>query len=302
MQILVPLDATASDDIGPAVERLRALAGDETGLVAHVTGPGGLLADFAEVFESIDTTLLFATAAVVFVILVVVYRSPIFVPVLVSAGLSLTVAQAVVYLLAREELLTVNGQSAGILLVLVFGAGTDYALLLISRFREELERHPSKYAAMRAALRGAVEPIVASGLTCVAGLLMLLFSDLSSNRGLGPVSAVGIVAAMAAMLCFLPALLLLLGRYWFWPFVPRARPEPVEAGGVWAAVARLVGRRPRAAWVGTTLALLALARGHGRARRERHQPVRELHPRHRLRRRPGGARAAFPRRARAAQR
>ncbi len=261
VQVFVPLDAARSDDIGPAVERLRELASDENGLTGHVTGPAGLLADFVEVFESIDTTLLFTTAAVVFVILVIVYRSPIFLPVLIAAGLSLTLAQAVVYLLAREDVLAVNGQSAGILLVLVFGAGTDYALLLISRFREELGRHPSKYAAMRAALRGAVEPIVASGLTCVAGLLMLLFSQLNSNRGLGPVSAVGILAAMTAMLTFLPALLLLLGRYWFWPFVPRFREARAPERGLWAGVARLVGRRPRAAWVGTTVVLLALAAG-----------------------------------------
>ena len=155
-----------------------------------------------------------------------------------------------VYLLAREELLTVNGQSAGILLVLVFGAGTDYALLLISRFREELERHPSKYAAMRAALRGAVEPIVASGLTCVAGLLMLLFSDLSSNRGLGPVSAVGIVAAMTAMLCSLPALLLLAGAVLVLAVraagPPRARRGSAECGQPWRAWS--VGGRGRRGW------------------------------------------------------
>ncbi|HEX6936634.1 MAG TPA: MMPL family transporter [Actinomycetes bacterium] len=261
LQVVVPLPGEDSlDSAGPTVDRMRELAADvPDGLSAHVTGPGGFLADISKAFEGIDGQLLVVTGVVVLVILVVVYRSPVFVPVLLSAGLALSTAQAAAYLLADNGVITLNGQSAGILLVLVFGAGTDYALLLISRFKEELHRNERSWDAMRVAWRATVGPVVASGATVVLGLLCLLFSDLNSNKSLGPTSAVGIVCAMAAMLTFLPAALLVLGRRWFWPFQPRAGTPTDEYRGIWGAVARLVGRRPMAVALATTAALAVAA-------------------------------------------
>jgi putative drug exporter of the RND superfamily len=157
--------------------------------------------------------------------------------------------------------LTLNGQSQGILTVLVFGAGTDYALLIISRFREELRRHEGKYAAMGAALRGAGPAILASGVTVILGLLCLLVSDLSSNKSLGPVAALGIAATMASMLTLLPTLLALAGRKAFWPFVPQYEPASTETAGIWGRVARFVGRHGRPTAAVVSLVLIALAFG-----------------------------------------
>ena len=192
-------------------------------------------------------------------ILLLIYRSPVFLPVLMAAGLALVLAQAVVYLVAKAGVLTVDGQSQGILSVLVLGASTDYALLLISRFKEELHREDSWTVAMKGALRGAFPPIVASGATVILGLLCLLLSDLNSNKSLGPVGAIGIACAVVSMLVFLPALLMLAGRYWFWPFVPRHDDVVDHERGIWGRVARLVGRRPRMVWVGTSLVLVGAA-------------------------------------------
>ncbi|GLW94274.1 membrane protein [Actinokineospora globicatena] len=236
-------------------ERLEGLP---DGLAAHVTGPGGLIADFTAAFGGIDGLLLGVTAAVVALILVVVYRSPMLpLVVLLTAGLALCLAVAVVYALAKAGVLLLNGQSQGILFILVFGAATDYALLLIARLREELRRHESKGAAMRAALRAAAGPIAASAGTVIAGLLCLLISDLRSNSSLGPVAAIGIAASLAAALTFLPAVLVLLGRAAFWPARPKhgTVDEEQPRRGVWPKVAGLVGRRPRAVWLLSTLVL-----------------------------------------------
>ena len=184
-------------------------AAEPVGLESYVTGPAGLLADLISVFGAIDGTLLLATALVVTLILVLVYRSPfLWVIPLVSAGFALSLASAVVYLLAKNDVLSLNGQSQGILTVLVFGAGTDYALLTVSRYREELHYYERPVDALKAAWRGTVEPILASGGTASLGLLMLLFSELNSNKSTGPVAAVGIAAALVVMLTLLPALLL----------------------------------------------------------------------------------------------
>ena len=222
LQVVVPLpgDNSAFETLPGIVEDVTEAAQVE-GLPSYVTGPGGQFADFAAAFEGIDSNLLFTTVGVILLILLLIYRSPVFLPVLVSAGLALTLAQAVVYLLAKADVLTVDGQSQGILSVLVLGASTDYALLLISRFKEELHREDLWTVAMRKALRGAAAPIAASGATVILGLLCLLLSDLNSNKSLGPVGAIGIACSVLAMLVFLPALLMVAGRYWFWPFVPR---------------------------------------------------------------------------------
>lgn len=230
------------------------------GLDSHVTGPGGIFADLFDAFGSIDTTLLRTTLIVVAIILILVYRSPILwiIP-LFTAATALGFATMVVYYLAKADLIDLNGQTVGILDVLVLGAATDYALLLISRYREELHHHESRFEAMRKALRGVVEPIVASGSTVIAGLMVLLLSDLSSNRGLGPVGSIGIASAMLAALTLLPALIIVFGRWIFWPKVPRFDEADEKLSGFWAKVGSFVDRRPKPIWISTALALLIFA-------------------------------------------
>ena len=215
--IAVPLNADLAQEkvdgdlvLSNVTASLRDAATNVTGLTVNVTGPAGILTDLISVFGAIDTTLLGATALIVAIILIFVYRSPFLwlIP-LVSAGMALSVASAIVYILAKNEVLVLNGQSQGILTVLVFGAGTDYALLMVARYREELHHHALHTDAMKAAWRGVVEPIVASAATVIIGLLCLLLSELNSNRSLGPVGAAGIIGALVVMLTFLPALLVI---------------------------------------------------------------------------------------------
>jgi RND superfamily putative drug exporter len=217
--INVPIQGSLAGDnldsgqlvIAGATDAIRDVAAEALpGLNVNVTGPGGFLTDLVKVFGAIDTTLLLATAIVVAVILILVYRSPFLwlIP-LVAAGLALSAASAFVYILASNDILVLNGQSQGILTVLVFGAGTDYSLLLISRYREELHHFPTQLQAMGRALRGAAPPIIASAATTSIGLMCLLLSELNSNRSTGPVAATGIIAALLVMLTFLPAFLVL---------------------------------------------------------------------------------------------
>ena len=260
---LVP-DEADEDVVFAQIDEVKATVaeGVPAGLEAKVTGPAGGLDDAIAVFENIDGILLGATVAVVAVLLLLIYRSPVLwlLPLLV-VGLASQLANAVVYLLARYADLTVNGQSAGILTVLVFGAGTDYALLLLARYREELHRHEDRHEAMAIALRRAGPAIVASAGTVMIGLLCLLAAELNSNRGLGPVAAAGIACALLAMITLLPALLAILGRWLFWPFIPRFGTAVRDDGSIWGRVAGWVGRRPRPAWIGTALLLAALALG-----------------------------------------
>jgi RND superfamily putative drug exporter len=232
----------------------------ELGFESYVTGAGGLIGDLFGAFGDLDSTLLLTTLGVVAFILIIVYRSPIlwFLP-LLSAVFALSTAGGIIYLLAKNNVIDVNGQSQGILSVLVLGAGTDYALLLISRYREELHHHATPVAAMRAAYRGTFEPIVASGATVALGLLVLLLSDLSGNRGLGPIGAIGVAVAVITMVTLLPAFLVLFGRWIFWPRIPRFDDADSQLTGTWAKVGNLVERRPRRAWVITGLLLVVLA-------------------------------------------
>ena len=226
----------------------------------HVTGPGGIFADLFGAFGSIDTKLLSTTLIVVAIILIVVYRSPIlWILPLFTAATALGFATMIVYYLAKANLIDLNGQVQGILDVLVLGAATDYALLLISRYREELHLQKSRFTAMARALRGVVEPIIASGSTVIAGLMVLLLSDLSSNRGLGPVGSIGIASAMFAALTLLPSLLVLFGRWIFWPKRPKFESEDEKLSGLWAKVGGLVDRKPKPIWISTALLLIILA-------------------------------------------
>lgn len=197
----------------------------DAGLAAHVSGPAGVITDLVAAFGGIDGVLLAVALVVVFAILVVVYRSPSLpITVLLTAVFALAAAALVVEPLARSGVLTLSGQSQGILSILVVGAATDYSLLLVARYREELTRHEHPHAALAVAWRATVPPIAASALTVIAGVLCLMLSDLASNASLGPVAAVGIVAAFVAALTLLPALLVIAGRRSrgiFWPRVPR---------------------------------------------------------------------------------
>ncbi len=232
----------------------------DLGFDSYVTGAGGLIGDLFGAFGDLDSTLLLTTLGVVAFILIIVYRSPIlwFLP-LLSAVFALSTAGGIIYLLAKNDVIDVNGQSQGILSVLVLGAGTDYALLLISRYREELHHHSTPVAAMRTAYKGTFEPIVASGATVALGLLVLLLSDLSGNRGLGPIGAIGVAVAVITMVTLLPAFLVLFGRWIFWPRIPRFDDVDSQLTGTWAKVGNIVERRPRRAWVVTGLLLVVLA-------------------------------------------
>jgi len=264
----IPLDndalAAPLDNEKPAlpevVKAIRAQASEVPGFQAHVTGIGGILADLFDSFGSIDTSLLGTTLIVVALILIVVYRSPVLwiIPLFCSV-IALSVAGGVVYLLAKEGILDLDGQSQGILSVLVIGAATDYALLLIARYREELHLHENRFDAMRAAYKGVWEPILASGSTVAISLLVLLFSQLTNTAGLGPIGAIGIVCSMITILTLLPALLLVFGRWIFWPRKPEFDGDDHVLSGTWSKIGNAIGRRPRRAWLITGVILVGFA-------------------------------------------
>ena len=267
----VEIVATLTQDAetGAAVEAVRADVDDAlpSGLRGYVTGPAGFTADLTEAFAGIDGLLLGVALAAVFVILIIVYRSPLL-PVLVlgTATFALCASILVVWWLAKADIVTVNGQVQGILSILVIGAATDYALLYTARFREALRDHRTGWDATKAALRGSLEPILASGGTVIVGVLCLLLSDLNSNKALGPVAAIGIAFSLLAALTLLPALLLAFRRAAFWPLRPvHGSAHPVltgpDARGVWARVGRLVARRSRVVWIVCTVGLLAMGAG-----------------------------------------
>lgn len=271
--ILIPLDVPekvadargeGASGIGTVVDALRSAIKDAdvpAGMELHVAGPGGYIADLVGAFGGVDLLLLLVALGVVAVILLIVYRSPILpIAVLATDLFALCGAALLVYQLAANEILTLDGQSQGIMSILVIGATTDYSLLLVARYREALSEHEVPRDAMVAALKGATPAIVASGATVIVGLLALLLSGLSATRSLGPIATIGIVAALLAALTLLPALLLILGkrsRGFFWPSIPRADSEHRERHRLWSAVARFVARRDRLVWIGTALLLIA---------------------------------------------
>ncbi len=233
--------------------------GAPDGLVVHSAGPGGLLVAFIDSFSGLDGTLLLAAGLVVVVLLLIVYRSPVlwFFP-LFNAVLALGAASLVIYPLAKHGVITLNGQSQGILSVLVIGAGTDYALLLVSRYREELHNYASRVEAMTVAWKGAAPAIGASAMTVILGLICLTAAELQSTAGLGPVCAIGVVCTVAVMLTVLPVMLVLAGRWIFWPRRPALdhHTEIEDTHGAWTRFARGLARHPRRNWVATTLVLL----------------------------------------------
>ena len=269
--VSVPVPGRGAE-VGAEVTRIRQAAADgPAGLRTAVTGSAAVEADSDEAGSGVETTLLLVTLGVVAVLLLVTYRSPVLwlVP-LVVVALASQVAAAVVYLLSRHAGVTATENSTTVMLILVFGAGTDYALLLIARYREELRRHRDRYAAMAVAWRRSVPAILASAATVAVGLLCLLAAESNDVRSIGPVAATGIVVAFAAMTTLLPVLLVLLGRWVFWPVVPRYQagsdldPAGSDVGRrstMWRRLAGAIGRRPRAVWMLTTLVLVGLTSG-----------------------------------------
>ncbi len=247
--------------IPDAADEIRDIAELDGGEV-HLAGFGGQAADSAEAFEGIDTDLILATLSVVVVILLLTYRSPVLwlLPI-ICAVVANTLATGLVYLLAKYAGLTVNGQSQAILSILVIGAGTDYALLLVARYREELRRHEDRHEAMAYALHRAAPAIFASAATVAVGMLCLSFAELNSTAGLGPVAAIGVAVTMLVMITLLPALLVICGRWVFWPKRPTFRSAEPTADGVWARMGRAISHRPRRVWVVTTGLLLLACLG-----------------------------------------
>ncbi|MEU0268369.1 MMPL family transporter [Nocardioides sp. NPDC006303] len=232
------------------------------GVDVYIGGAGGSTADQMEAGAGIGGALLYAAAGVVIVILLITYRSPVlwFLP-LVSVLVALVVSMGVVYLCAMYAGLTLNQMNRAILDVLVFGAGTDYALLLIARYREELGRHEDRHKAMAAALRGSAPAIIASAGTVTVGMLGLMVATMGSTASLGPVCAIGIVAGLVVMLTLLPALLVITGRWVFWPVKPAYGTSGEKSGGIWARLGGWIRKRPRAVWIGTAAVLLACCGG-----------------------------------------
>ena len=249
------------NDIPAAADEIRDIAQID-GVTVHLAGFGGQAADAAEAFEGIDTNLIMITLLVVIVILLLTYRSPILwlLPI-ISAVVAYTISGGVVYLLARYADLTVNGQSQAILGILVIGAGTDYALLLVARYREELRRHDDRHEAMAFALHRAAPAILASAATVVVSMLCLSFAELNSTAGLGPVLAVGVGVTFLVMVTLLPAMLVICGRWIFWPKRPTfGSPEPTSSG-FWARVGDRIAPRPRLVWTVTATLLLVACLG-----------------------------------------
>lgn len=263
--VQVHKDRTGWEGIGKVVDALTEVGErDGGGLGFHVTGPAGQASDSIKAFGS-GGALTAITASVVVLILLLTYRSPVL-PLLplLTAGGALVTSEAVIYVLARNAGLTVNKQTGFILTVLVFGAATDYALLLTSRYREELRRHEDRHAAMARALRRSGPAIVASAATVAVSLTLLMLAALNSTQGLGPACAVGVLVGLLAMTTLMPALLVVCGRWIFWPTTPSYDATPGAAAvaeGVWARVGTAVAGRPRLVWAGTALVLGALALG-----------------------------------------
>jgi putative drug exporter of the RND superfamily len=238
------------------------ITGLDDGGEVYLAGAGGQNADAATIFTSFDGKLLGVTLLAVILILLVSYRSPLLwmLPIF-SAVVSLGASMGLLYLLAKNTSLTVNGQTQFIVTVLVIGAGTDYALLLIARYREELRRHEDRHEAMAFALHRAAPAILASAATVAIGLLCLMFADLNSTAGLGPANAVAILVTVLVMVTLLPAMLVIFGRWMFWPFVPHFGSEEPTASGFWARVGGSISGRPRMVWIGTAIALGVIALG-----------------------------------------
>jgi RND superfamily putative drug exporter len=262
---VVPVAATDSEEVADAVADLRdeLAASAPDGVRTQVTGPAAVTADLSAVFDGANTRLLAATAGIVAILLILTYRSPVLwlVPLTVVGIADRLAAVTATQVMALLDVAW-DASTVGILSVLVFGAGTDYALLLISRYRDELRTHESRYDAMAVALRRTAEAILASATTVVLGVLTLALSLVPTTRGLGVACAVGIVIAAAFALVVLPAALVLFGRWVFWPRVPHTgEPELADSGSFWGRVGALVAKRPAQFVAGAVVVLAVMSVG-----------------------------------------
>ncbi|MCT6782287.1 MULTISPECIES: MMPL family transporter [Streptomyces] len=258
LQGVVPLSPDLGEELGEVLDKIQVAADAVPDARAQLAGPAATQGDLGEAFAGIDGLLLGVALAAVLLILLLVYRS-VLLPflIIISSVFALGIAGAIVYVLADNDIVRVDGQVQGILSILVIGAATDYALLLTARFREELATSSDRAAAAWAATRGSFGAITASAATVALGLLALLLSDLTNNRALGPVGAIGVVCAVLTTLTFLPAVLALMGKIAFWPAKPRSADAETGGHGIWRRVAHWVDTRPRQLWIITTGVLLA---------------------------------------------
>ncbi|WP_327130446.1 MMPL family transporter [Streptomyces sp. NBC_01343] len=263
VQAVVPLAPDLGKQLPAVLDEVRQAAGQVPGTTLRIAGPAAAQADLLDAFGGIDGLLLGVALGAVLLILLLVYRSVLLPLVIIfSAVLALGLACAVVYALADRGAVRVDGQVQGILSILVIGAATDYALLLAARFREELAARGDRAGAALAAVRRSAGAVTASAATVALGLLALLASDLTNNRALGPVGAIGIACAALSALTFLPAALALLGRAAYWPATPKPAGDAHatdDAHAVWRRIAGLIDRSPRRVWATSALLLLILA-------------------------------------------
>jgi RND superfamily putative drug exporter len=260
LQAVVQLEPDLGEELPTVLDGVREAAESVPDTTVQIAGPAASQADLSDAFAGIDGLLLGVALGAVLLILLLVYRS-VLLPFVIILGsvFALGLASAVVYALADRDVVRVDGQVQGILSILVIGAATDYALLLAARFREELAVRGDRTAAAATAVRRSLGAITASAATVALGLLALLASDLTNNRALGPVGAIGIGCAVLSTLTFLPAVLALLGRTAYWPSRPRASDASAKGHGVWRRVAAEVDGRPRRTWLVTALVLAFFA-------------------------------------------
>lgn len=261
----VPITAETIEGIEPVVDEIRSVVDSRpaSDLETYVTGPAGFTVDAVDIFGQIDGTLLIASTVLILFLLILIYRSPLIavVPLLV-VGAAYAIAAGFVYLLVSQAGLVVNGQTAGLLVILMFGAGTDYALLVVARYREELRRHEDKHRAMAESLSRTSPAILSSGSTTSLAMLVLLVASLTSTASSGPVLAIGVAITMLAGLTLLPAVLAIIGRRAFWPFVPKFGTEAKAKVSVWGRIGKWVARRPVVALAGTVAVLGVFALGN----------------------------------------
>ncbi len=261
--LILKTGSTESKEIQDTVGALRDITPSADAppgqLRSFVTGPAGFITDATEAFEDIDGTLLMVTVTLVLLLLLIIYRSPVvaFVP-LIVVGIAYTIVAAAVYGLVKAGAFDVNGQTTGILIVLMFGAGTDYCLLIVSRFREELRTSEDKHEAMARATERTAPAILSAGGTVFAAMLVLTLADMKSTQSMGPVLALGIAVTLLAGLTLLPAILSLLGRGAFWPSVPKVGSDANKPLDVWRRVGHMVHDR---APIATIVCLLILVVG-----------------------------------------
>jgi RND superfamily putative drug exporter len=267
--VLVPIEIDSpdshSDVLEDDVDNIRSVLKQELppGLQGHVTGPAGVTVDTTKAFSAVGSDLLGATVLLVLVLLILMYRAPLIALVpLVVVGFAYAIAGGLVYLLVDSGVYEVNSQTTGILIVLMFGAGTDYSLLTVHRYKEQLLEHEDRFEAMRAAAGSVGPAILAAGGTVVASMLVLLLARLESTRSMGPTLAIGVATMVVAGLTLLPALLATLGRRSFWPAIPQVGSGKPEPSRFWTRVGAAIAHRPWVCVVSVTFVLLLGALGN----------------------------------------